>query len=49
MMSFAEKERACEIAFGEFGPFWHVYTDGSIMIDFFSNDDEKKEGMPEFL
>jgi REP element-mobilizing transposase RayT len=45
MMSFAEKERACEIAFGEFGPFWHVYTDGSIMIDFFSNDDEKKEGM----
>lgn len=45
MMTFAEKERVCERAFDENGPFWHVYTDGSIMIDLFSSDEEKKEGM----
>ena len=45
MRTFAEKERMCEMAFENEGPFWHVYTDGSIMIDLFSSEDEKREGM----
>ena len=35
----------CEVAFEVGEPFWHVYTDGSIMIDLFSSDEEMKEGM----
>ena len=45
MRTFAEKERMCEMAFEDGGPFWHVYTDGSIMVDLFSSEDEKREGM----
>ena len=45
MMSFAEKERACEMAFGEFGPFWHVYTDGTGMEDIFCCEEDFKLGM----
>ena len=45
MMTFAEKERVCERLFVENGPFWHVYTDGTIMADIFHNDAELKEGM----
>ena len=44
-MTFVEKERECERVFETEGPFWHVYTDGSIMIDLFSSEDEMKEGM----
>lgn len=45
MMTFAEKERGCETSFEVNGPFWHVYTDGSVMTDIFSTEDEMKEGM----
>lgn len=44
-MTFVEKERKCERVFETEGPFWHVYTDGSIMIDLFSSEDEMREGM----
>lgn len=45
MKTYAERERACEIAFEANGPFWHVYTDGTAMADIFSSDDEQSEGM----
>lgn len=45
MLSYAEKERACEIAFMENGPFWHVYTDGTRMGDIFSTEEDFKLGM----
>ena len=45
MMSFAEKERACEMEFEAKGPFWHVCTDGNVMTDIFRGEDEFKEGM----
>lgn len=45
MMSFVEKERLCEKVFEDNGPFWHVYTDGSRMVDLFSSETEMKEGM----
>lgn len=44
-MSYAEKERACEMAFVENGPFWHVYTDGTRMSDIFSTEEDFKLGM----
>ena len=45
MKTFAEKERACEIAFEECGPFWHVYTDGTGMADIFCCEEDFKLGM----
>lgn len=45
MLTFAEKERICELAFQEEGPFWHLYTDGTKMQDFFSCEEEFKQGM----
>lgn len=45
MKTFAEKERACEIAFEECGPFWHVYTDGTGMEDIFCCEEDFKLGM----
>lgn len=45
MKTFAEKERACEIAFEECGPFWHVYTDGTGMGDIFCSEEDLKLGM----
>ena len=45
MMTYAEKERGCERLFDANGPFWHVYTDGSVMTDIFCDDDELKAGM----
>ena len=40
MSSFAEKEQVCEKAFNEYGPFWHLYTDGTKMENVFcSNED----------
>lgn len=45
MKTFAEKEIMCERAFVENGPFWHVCTDGSVMTDIFSTDEEMKVGM----
>ena len=45
MMNFVEIESACEMAFLDNGPFWHVYTDGSVMADVFSCEEEFREGM----
>ena len=45
MMTFVEKERLCEGVFEANGPFWHVYTDGSVQTDIFSNEEELREGM----
>ena len=45
MKTFAEMERACEMAFEEGGPFWHLYTDGTGMEDVFCDDEEFRLGM----
>ena len=45
MKTFAEKERACELSFQKNGPFWHIYTNGGIMADIFTNEEEFREGM----
>ena len=45
MLTFAEKERACEQAFVENGPFWHLYTDGTMMGDIFCSEEDFKLGM----
>ena len=45
MKTFGEKERACELSFQKNGPFWHIYTDGGIMADIFTNEVEFREGM----
>ena len=45
MMTFNERERVCQRVFDENGPFWHLYTDGTVMQDIFCNDDEKKRGV----
>ena len=45
MMTFGEKERLCENLFAANGPFWHVYTDGSLQTDIFSSENEFREGM----
>lgn len=40
MGTFAEKELICEQAFNEYGPFWHVYTDGTKMENIFCSKEE---------
>lgn len=45
MLTFAEKERICELAFQAEGPFWHLYTDGTKMQDIFWSEEEFKLGM----
>lgn len=35
MSTFVEKELMCEKAFNEYGPFWHLYTDGTKMENVF--------------
>ena len=45
MLTFAEKERICEMEFARGGRFWHLFTDGSSMEDIFLNDEEMKIGM----
>ena len=44
-MTFTERESACERMFEMNGPFWHVYTDGSIMSDLFSCEDDMKDAL----
>ena len=44
-LSFSEKERACESIFIANGPYWHVYTDGTMMQNIFCNEEEFKTGM----
>lgn len=45
MMTFAEKERICEMEFAMSGRFWHLFTDGSSMEDIFLNEEDMKTGM----
>lgn len=40
MGTFAEKELICERAFNEYGPFWHLYTDGTKMENIFCSNEE---------
>ena len=42
MSTFAEKELQGEQVFNEYGPFWHLYTDGTKMENVFCRDEEKK-------
>ena len=44
-LSFSEKERVCECIFIDNGPYWHVYTDGTMMQNIFCNEEEFKIGM----
>lgn len=44
-LSFSEQERACESIFIANGPYWHVYTDGTMMQNIFCNEEEFKTGM----
>ena len=45
MLTFPEKESACETAFVENGPFWHLCTDGTKMADIFCTESDFKLGM----
>ena len=45
MMRFGEKETICERVFEANGPFWHLYTDGSVMEDIFADEEQMREGM----
>ena len=45
MMTFTERESACERMFDMNGPFWHVYTDGSIMSDLFRCEDDMRDAL----
>ena len=40
MSTFTEKELVCEQAFNKYGPFWHVYTDGTQMENIFCSKEE---------
>ena len=40
MSTFTEKELVCEQAFNNYGPFWHVYTDGTKMENIFCSKEE---------
>ena len=44
-LSFSEKERVCESIFIANGPYWHVYTDGTMMQNIFCNEEDFKKGM----
>lgn len=40
MSTFTEKELVCEQAINNYGPFWHVYTDGTQMENIFCSKEE---------
>ena len=44
-LSFSEKERICESIYISHGPYWHIYTDGTMMQNIFCNEEEFKIGM----
>ena len=44
-LSFSEKERICEEAFINNGPYWHVYTDGTKMQNIFCSKEDFEMGM----
>ena len=39
MKTFTEKEVECESVFRKEGPFWHLYTDGTVMENVFISDE----------
>lgn len=45
MKTFTEKEAECESVFRKEGPFWHLYTDGTVMEDVFVSDEMMKCAM----
>lgn len=45
MATFGNREEDCERLFEEFGPFWHVYTDGTRMENVFCQEEDKKMAM----
>ena len=44
-LSFSEKERVCESIFIANGPYWHVYTDGTMMQNIFCSEEDFATGM----
>lgn len=44
-LSFSEKERVCESIFIANGPYWHVYTDGTMMQNIFISKEDFIIGM----
>ena len=44
-LSFSEKERVCESIFISHGPYWHIYTDGTMMQNIFISKDDFIMGM----
>ena len=45
MKTFTEKEVECESEFRKEGPFWHLYTDGTVMENVFISDEMMKCAM----
>ena len=45
MKTYVEKERACQVTFEKNGPFWHVYTDGTLMEDIFCSAEDFNLGI----
>jgi REP element-mobilizing transposase RayT len=45
VMTFTERERMCQRVFDENGPFWHLYTDGTIMQNVFCDEADMRRGM----
>ena len=45
ILSFFEKEKACEETFGANGPDWHLFTNGNTMQNIFCNEEDFKTGM----
>ena len=44
-LSFTEKERICNEAFVNNGPYWHIYTNGTIMQNIFCSKEDYNCGM----
>ena len=44
-LSFSEKERICENVFDSNGPYWHIYTDGTMMQNIFCSEEDFTVGM----
>ena len=44
-LSFSEKERICENVFDSNGPYWHIYTDGTMMQNIFCSEEDFKTAM----
>ena len=44
-LNFSEKERICESIFISHGPYWHIYTDGTMMQNIFISKEDFIMGM----